>query len=114
MLTEKEKDFLVYWEANREVQKKSFKQYIKGLSSGLGISAAILILVISGWYKRADMEVNSKLSSVVFAIALLGIAVFMAWLHKNYQWEMMEQKYLELLYKQKKESRNEGVLKVPE
>ncbi len=77
-------------------------QYLKGLSRGLLIAIAILLLLVTGWYKRANMEANSKLSTTVFIIALLGIAVFMAWLYKNYQWEMNEQQYLELLAKREK------------
>ncbi len=88
------------------MEQKSFKQYLKGLSRGLAISAAILLLLITGWYQRANMEANSKMSTTVFAIALLGIAFFMAWLYQNYKWEMNEQQYLELLAKKKKTSKN--------
>jgi len=106
MLTEKEDKFITYWEANRELQKKGFRQYVKGLSRGLAIGAAIILLVVAGWYERADMEVNSKLSTGVFILAIVIIAVFMAWLYHNYQWEMQEQQYLELLAKKRKEQAN--------
>ncbi|MFY7901190.1 MAG: hypothetical protein ACOVNY_13460 [Chitinophagaceae bacterium] len=102
MLSKQEEEFLLYWELNRLNEKKSFKQYVKGLSVGLGISLAIIIIIASGWYQRANMVVNSKLSAFVFLIALLGIVIFMGWLYKNYKWEMGEQQYLELLAKKKK------------
>ena len=102
MLTEQEEKFIKYWEENRTTELKSFKQYLRGLSRGLLISAAILVLLISGWYTRANMEANSKLSFTVFSIALLDIAIFMAWLYNNYKWEMNEQQYLELMAKKKK------------
>lgn len=111
MLTEKEEKYLVYWAANRDTYKKSFKQYLKGLSRGLGIGAAILILIALGWYKRADMEVSSKLSAFVFILAIAIIAVFMAWLYRNYQWEMNEQEYLELLAKKRKSQKQTDVPK---
>ena len=101
MLTEQEQKFIEWWEANRESQKKSFKQFIKGLSRGLAISVGIILIVVLGWYKRANMEANSQMSTTVFVIALLGITLFMAWLYQNYQWEMHEQQYLELKAKKR-------------
>ena len=106
MLSTEEEKFIKYWEENRNSELKSFKQYLKGLSRGLMISAGILALLISGWYTRANMEANSKLSFTAFGIALLAIVVFMAWLYKNYKWEMNEQQYLELLAKKKKLTTN--------
>ncbi len=103
MLTEKEEKFITYWEANRELQKKSFRQFVKGMNRGLAIGVAIIILIVAGWYERADMEVNSKLSTGVLVAAIVIISVFMAWLYRNYQWEMQEQQYLELLAKKRKE-----------
>ena len=112
MLTEQEEMFVKYWEKNRELELKSFKQYIKGLSRGLAIGIAIILLIATGWYKRANMEANSKLSFTIFAVALLGIAVFMAWLYNNYKWEMNEQQYLELMAKKKRlERENKPELK---
>jgi cobalamin synthase len=106
MLTPKEEEFIAYWAANREKQKKSFRQFIQGMSRGLAIGAAILLLVISGWYQRANMEANSKLSASVLVVALVIIAIFMAWLYQSYQWEMKEQQYLELLAKKKKANKD--------
>ncbi|MFP5040812.1 hypothetical protein [Parasediminibacterium sp. JCM 36343] len=101
MLTEQEIKFIAYWETSGKTQRKSLKQFVKGLSSGLAIGAAILAVLVSGWYQRANMVANSKLSAVVLAIALISIAIFMAWIYQNYQWEMKEQQYLELIAKKK-------------
>ncbi len=102
MFTEQESKFITWWEANRDKQKKSFGQYVQGFSKGIGMGVAIVLIIISGWYKRANMEVNSKMSTAVFVIALLGIAVFMAWFSQNYKWEQNEQQYLELMAKKKR------------
>ncbi len=102
MFTEEESKFIAWWEGNRDTQRKSFKHFLSGFSKGLVISMAIVIVVASGWYTRANMEANSKLSTIVFVIALLGIAVFMAWLSQNYKWEQNEQQYLELMAKKKR------------
>ena len=102
MLSEREEEFISYWDANRLKQKKSFRQFAKGLSSGLSIGIGIVLVVAVGWYQRANMEANSKLNPVVFLLILLIIAIFMAFFYRNYQWEMKEQQYLELLAKKKK------------
>ncbi len=99
MLTQKETEYITYWQQQRDTQKQSFVQFVKGMSIGLGISSAIIILIITGWYQRANMVVNSKMSTVVFVVALLLITLFMAWLYRNFQWENKEQQYLELLAK---------------
>ena len=102
MFTEQESKFITWWEANRDNQKKSFRQYVQGFSKGIGIGAAIVLIVISGWYKRANMEVNSKMSTAVFIIALLCIGLFMAWFSQNYKWEQNEQQYLELMARKRR------------
>lgn len=102
MLTLKEEEYIIYWQKNRDTHKQSFVQFLKGMSIGLGISAAIIIVIITGWFQRANMVANSKMSSIVFIIALLLITVFMAWLYRNFQWENKEQQYLELMAKKKR------------
>ena len=112
MRIEKEEKFIEWWEANRELQKKSFKQFIKGLSKGLAICVGIILILVTGWYKRANMEANSQMSITVFAFALLGIAVFMAWLYQNYQWEVHEQQYLELMAKKNRVNKPNELTKI--
>ena len=107
MLSKQEENFLIYWENNRLSEKKGFKQYLKGLSRGLMIVVAIVLLLVTGWYQRANMEANSKMSGAVFSIALACIVIFMSWLYKKYKWEMNEQQYLELLAKKKKGNNND-------
>src|SRR4051812_14987638 len=101
MLSTEEKNFLVYWEANRLSQKSTLKQWLVGLPLGMLFGIPILINFFSGWYKRADMVLNSQLSNrgfnpLVLIIALLLIISFMAIFSKRHRWEMNEQKYLEL------------------
>ncbi len=108
MLTSKEEEYIVYWQKNRDTNKQSFVQFLKGMSIGLGISAAIIIVIITGWFQRANMVANSKMSTVIFIIALLLITVFMAWLYRSFQWENKEQQYLELMAKKKRLSSKDG------
>jgi integral membrane sensor domain MASE1 len=99
MLTKQEEDYIAYWTKQRDTYKQSFLQFVKGMSVGLGISTAIILVIITGWFQRANMVANSKMSAFVFVFALLLITVFMAWLYRNFQWENKEQQYLELLAK---------------
>jgi integral membrane sensor domain MASE1 len=101
MLSEEEKKFLVYWEAHRSIEKRTMKQWLIGLPAGLLLGIPILINFFSGWYKRADMDLNSQLSNrdfnpLVLLIAILLIISFMAIFSKRHRWEMNEQRYREL------------------
>lgn len=106
MFTEQENTFITWWESNRDSQRKSFKQFFNGFSKGIGIGIVIVIILVSGWYTRANMQANSKLSTIVFVIAILGIAVFMAWFSQNYKWEQHEQQYLELMARKRRSEGN--------
>lgn len=103
MLTNEEKEFLVYWKENREREKKISYQLLKGLPFGIIPAIAIFIALRSGWYTRAEMVANTELNPYLFLFALMGIIIFTAVFYKKVQWEMKEQRYKELLSKQKKE-----------
>lgn len=98
MLTEKEKQFLAYWEANRVKEKKMIRQLFIGIPVGILFAIPILILLLSGklWYKRADAVANTQLNPVVLLIAVALIIAFMAIFYKRHQWEMKEQYYKQL------------------
>ena len=106
MLTKQEEAFLVYWQKNRERDKKLLRQLFIGLPLGLLISGGIVLSMDLGWYERADMEANSKMNPYVLVIALAAIAIFTAIFYKKYQWDQNEQRYKELLYKKQKEQEN--------
>jgi hypothetical protein len=106
MLTEKETDFLQYWSQQHLTGKKDLKDFLKGLSKGLLIGIGIAVTIMIGWYKRANMELNAQLSPFIFLIAVIAISVFMAFIYQNYQWEIKDQYFLELMAKKKKEEIN--------
>jgi hypothetical protein len=105
MLTESEKRFLAYWEANRLREKKINKQLLLGLPIGLLFAIPVLILLFSGkfWYQRASMQANSQTSPVILIIAIIAIAVFVAVFYKRHQWDQREQHYLELKAREKED-----------
>lgn len=105
MISEDEKKYLVYWEANRDKERKVVKQLIIGVPIGLIFAVPILISVFSSkfWYKRADAVANSQTNPAVLVIAIVLIAAFVAIFYKRHQWEMKEQQYQEIKSREKRE-----------
>ena len=103
MLTTDEKKFLEYWEKNRLGDKNSFKQFRYALLIGVGLAALILLNFASGWYARATMVANSQSTPIVIIIAIVAIVIFWSVFSSRHKREMNEQRYQELLFKQKKE-----------
>jgi len=101
MLTEDEKAFMAYWEANRERKKKVWNQLAVGLPLGVGIVLAIVVMVLLDWYGRAGMQLNSEASSLILVLlaAAIGIVIFVAIFSVRHRWDMNEQHYRELLQK---------------
>lgn len=104
MLTQQEKDFIDYWQRNRNKQKKTLKQFLIGIPVGLLFAIPICVNFFSGWYKRAAMMTGTPdFNPFVLIVAMLIIIAFVAIFSKRHQWEMREQQYQELLAKQSKE-----------
>jgi hypothetical protein len=96
MLTQREKDFIRYWEANRLRRKKTSRQFLIGIPVGLAFAIPILINFSSGWYRRADMEANSPdFNPMVLFVALLLIVGFSAIFYQRHQWDQYEQRFQE-------------------
>jgi NO-binding membrane sensor protein with MHYT domain len=107
MLTEKQEAFLVYWGKYRLRNKTLLYQLTFGLPVGLGLAASIGFIYYTGlvWYKRAGMLDNQS-SPWILMVALAIIAVFMAVVGKRFQWEQLEQKYIELKMRKEREMDN--------
>jgi hypothetical protein len=103
MLTKEEEEFIIYWERNRQREKKILRQILIGLPLGLLISGGIILSLDLNWYPRANMVANASLNPYVLIIGVIAITVFTAIFYKKHQWEMKEQRYRELLYKKEKE-----------
>ena len=101
MLSKEELDFLEYWEKNSLQQKHSTRPFMIGISAGFVLGISLIAVVFSGWYERANMVANSRLSSFVFLLAILGISFFMAFVYRKFRWETHEQRYRELLARKK-------------
>jgi hypothetical protein len=104
MLTQREKDFIHYWEANRLRRKKVFRQFLIGIPVGLLFVIPIVINFSSGWYRRADMEAHSPdFNPMVLFVALLLIVAFTAIFYQRHRWDQYEQHYQELRARLQKE-----------
>lgn len=106
MLSKDEQRFVDYWTANRLKEKKTFRQLLIGLPLGLTFALAIVAIFSSGWYERAQMAAYSNSSPFVFMAAVFGIIAFVAIFSKKHKWDMNEQRYTELLEREKREAAN--------
>jgi hypothetical protein len=103
MLSEREEQFIAYWEANREKEKKFSRQLYIGLPIGIAFAFAIIAFVMGGgWYQRAYMVANAQVSPFIFLLGIVAIIVFVAVFYKKFRWEQNEQQYLELCAKKRR------------
>jgi len=108
VLTEKEEAFIVYWRANRDKQKRTFRQFLLGIPLALLFVIPIVLNFFSGWYKRARMMANtSDFNPGILLLALLIIVVFIAIFSRKFKWDQHEQRYIELLAKKDRERSSE-------
>ena len=98
MLTEDELLFVDYWEKNRVKESKLFYQVLRGIPLGLLFSLPVLLMLFSGrfWYKRADIQMQTRLSPAILVIAIFLITLFFAVFYRRFQWDRKEQQYKEL------------------
>ena len=98
MLSEDEKQFVEYWEANRLKRKKGFRRLALGIPLALVMVVAILGNFLSGWYRRADMDLKSK-GSLILVVLIAGIiiVVFTTVFSAYHKWDLNEQRYRELI-----------------
>jgi hypothetical protein len=105
MLTEEEKRFIKYWEANRLKKKRWLRQLYLGLPLAAAFIIAIFLNMASGWNWRAEqarnqIEQRSHSSLIpVLIIACLLIVVFITIFSYWHKWDQFEQRYKELMAK---------------
>ena len=108
MLTDDELRFLQYWENNRELHSSFSSKLLRGLPMAFVFGLPILLLILSvylflpEWYTKISKTSSSAF--VVVVIAVLLAIVFYAFVRMHFKWEMNEQQYKEIKYKEKKEA----------
>ena len=106
MITDEEEKFYQYWSTTRTHYKTSIRPYLKGLSIGFAIGVGILLTIYPGWYTRANMQANTVLDPFLFLLAIAIVAIFMAFIYRNYQWEQHEQRFQIIQAKRKRAEKN--------
>jgi pilus assembly protein TadC len=98
MLSAEEKEFMLWWEQNRNKEKKLLSQLTIGLPLGLAFGFPILLSVMfRGWYKNMPYVSGTQLTIILIAVLL--VVVFYGIFKMRFKWEMNEQRYLELQQK---------------
>lgn len=106
MLSEKDRQFIVYWERVREKQKTVSSKLLNGLPVAMLFSLPVLLLLFvvyiffPEWYTRISQSMGSAYVSVVIAVFLC--ILFFSFFRMQYKWEMNEQLYEELKSKERK------------
>jgi hypothetical protein len=102
-LSDQEEGFIAWWAANREKQKRTFRQFLLGIPLALLFVVPITLNFFSGWYKRAAMVRDTPdFNPGILLLALILIVVFVAIFSRKFKWEQNEQRYTELLAKKER------------
>ncbi len=105
MFTAEEKEFIAYWEANRDKRKKVWKQLALGLPLASVLILATFINFFSNWYDKAKIIRNEEVRKydasllLVLVAAALIITVFIVIFSVRHKWDINEQRYRELISK---------------
>ena len=106
MLTAEEEKFVKYWDENREKHADSMSKLIRGLPMASMFGLPILLLILCVYFFFPDWYTKiSGTSAETFVVVVIAIVIFIlvyAFARMHFKWEMNEQLYLELKYKQKK------------
>jgi hypothetical protein len=107
MITEKDRQFMHYWEQCRDKENTFISKLSRGLPMAIIFSLPILLLVIvvrlffPDWYTKISQTTPGMFISAI--IAVTGIVIFYAYFRMQYKWEMNQQLYEELKAKQNNE-----------
>jgi cbb3-type cytochrome oxidase subunit 3 len=107
MLTEKEKQFIAYWEHNREVHSGFTSKLLRGLPMALLFSLPVILSVVvvrlffPEWYTKISGTSPAMFVTIFFAILI--IAFFYSVFRMHSKWEHNEEVYKHLKSKQEKQ-----------
>jgi uncharacterized BrkB/YihY/UPF0761 family membrane protein len=106
MLSEKERSFIKYWETYRIPHSTFISKLLRGLPMAFMFGLPIILFILSvyiyfpAWYTKISNTSSGTFVTIIIAV-LLAI-FFFSYFRMHFKWEMNEQLYRELLYKQKK------------
>ena len=109
VLTPEEQQFKDYWEENRLKKLKLRRILALLLPLASLVVIAIFFNFFSGWFKKAEMVRNqwahkNDLSLIiVLLVAAISIVVFIVIFSVRHKWDINEQRYQELLAREKEQ-----------
>jgi len=109
MLSEKDKDFIIYWEKEKERRNTFAAKLTDGLPMAALFSVPILLFITTvylffpEWYTKISNRLPGSVAIIVIAVIIC--ILFFSYFRMQYKWEMNEQLYREL--KQKASKTNE-------
>lgn len=100
MLSEKQNNFIVYWESVRERENSFLRKLSRGLPMAIifGLPIILFLVVVYLFFPVWYMKISNITSGTLFVIiiAVLIAILFFAYFRMQFKWEMNEQLYLEL------------------
>jgi preprotein translocase subunit SecY len=111
MLSEKDKEFLIYWEKVRDARKSFTVKLTSGLPMAALFSVPILLFMaviyffFPEWYTKVSNSMQGS-TALVIVIAVIICMFFFSFFRMQYKWEMNEQLYQELKSKAAKAGLN--------
>jgi len=108
MLSEKDKQFIIYWEKVRDSRKTFSAKLTSGLPMAALFSAPILLFItaiylfLPEWYTKVSGKMPGSLPTIVVAVIICMF--FFSFFRMQYKWEMNEQLYQELKSKENKQN----------
>jgi MFS superfamily sulfate permease-like transporter len=109
MLSEKDKDFIIYWEKEKERRNTFAAKLTDGLPMAALFAVPILLFItivylfFPEWYTKVSSRLPGSVAIIVVAVIIC--ILFFSYFRMQYKWEMNEQLYREL--KQKASKTNE-------
>jgi uncharacterized BrkB/YihY/UPF0761 family membrane protein len=106
MLSEKDKEFITYWEKERERQNSVAAKLFSGIPMAILFSIPILLFItaiylfLPEWYTKVSGKLPGSISTIV--VALIICTLFFAYFRMQFKWESNEQHYRELIHKKQK------------
>lgn len=106
MLSEKELAFISYWETNRDAHNGFISKILRGLPVAIMFGLPIILFVLSvyiyfpEWYTKVSNTTSGTFITIIIAVIIA--ILFFSYFRMHFKWEMNDQLYKELLYKQKK------------
>lgn len=106
MLSEKDKEFITYWQSEREKQNSFTAKLLAGLPMAILFCIPILLFItavylfLPEWYTKVSNKMAGSMITIVIAVIIC--IVFFAYFRMQFKWESNEQHYRELISRQNK------------